>query len=294
MTVRGLVDYHLHTSTSSDAHATVEEYCARASALGLAEIAITNHMNLRTDKYHLTPEVLAEVWADIRRCRTVYPELTVRIGIEVDYFEDLKEDIAAALPAYADAIGRPLDFILGSAHEMHGIRFASKKQADKLLVGADPVPIFRTFFELMTEVASSELFDVVAHPDLIRRFTGLHNPPVDFETYRDSAQTFVDALVEYQVGLEVNVKGLEHPVGEVYPSAELLGCYLDACGAAAVDPIITLGTDAHRPEALGTHLDVGAAFLVSMGVRELATFEEGRRIPYALAGAWRDRGEETG
>jgi len=294
MSVRGLVDYHLHTSTSTDAHATVGEYCARASALGLAEIAITNHMNLRTDKYHLTPEVLAEVWDDIRRCRRAHPDLVVRIGLEVDYFEDLKDDIADALPAYADAIGRPLDFIIGSAHEMDGVRFASKKQAHELLVGADAVPIFRRFFGLMTEVVESGLFDVVAHPDLIRRFTGLHNRPVDFEAYRTSAEAFVDALVGHDVGVEVNVKGLEHPVGSIYPSPELLRYYLGACAAAGAVPVITMGTDAHRPEALGTHLDAGLEYLEAMGVREITTFEEGKRIAFPLPRAKRHKGEETG
>jgi len=293
MTVRGLVDYHLHTSTSTDAHATVSQYCARAAKLGLAEIAITNHMNLRTNKYHLTPAVLEEVWAEICSCRKRYSDLVVRLGLEVDYFEELKDEIGAALPAYAEAIGRPLDFVIGSAHEMDGVRFASKKQAHELLVGADPVPIYRRFFAMMTEVVDSGLFDIVAHPDLIRRFTGLHNEFVPFDAYHASVEVFVDAMVERGVGLEVNVKGLEHPVGAVYPSPELMRCYLDACAEASVDPIITLGTDAHRSEALGTHLDVGAEFLATMGVREITTFEEGKRVPFPLPEGARDGGGEV-
>jgi len=294
MTVRGLIDYHLHTSTSTDAHATVEEYCARASELGLAEIAITNHMNLRTDKYHLTPATLAEVWSEIRQCQSQYPDLTVRLGIEVDYFDDLKGTIAEALPKYAEAIGRELDFIMGSAHEMHGVRFASKKQAHKLLVGADPVPIYRKFFALMTEVAVSGLFDIVAHPDLIRRFAGLHSPRVDYEAYRDAAEGFIEALVEHDVGLEINVKGLDHPVGDVYPSAEFLRSYLDACAAAAVEPAIMIGTDAHRPEMLGTNLDAAARLLRSMGIHEITTFSERARIPFALPSSTPEMRGETG
>jgi histidinol-phosphatase (PHP family) len=294
MTVRGLVDYHLHTATSSDAQATVSEYCIRAAKLGLAEIAITNHMNLRTEKYHLTPAVFAEVWAEIGRCHDRFPDLVVRIGLEVDYFEDLKAEIAEALPTYAEAIGRPLDFIMGSAHEMHGVRFASRKQAHELLAGTDPVPIYREFFGLMTEVAESGLFDIVAHPDLIRRFTGLHNPPVEFGAYREAAETFVTALVANGVGIEVNVKGLDHPVGAVYPSEEFLRCYLDTCGAAGVEPIITLGTDAHRQEGLGTNLDVGAEVLRRMGITEIATFEGGVRGAFRLPDPSQERRGENG
>ena len=218
MTVRGLVDYHLHTSTSTDGHATVEEYCVRACELGLVEIAITNHMNLRTSNYHLTPATMVEVWDDIQRCQSKYPDLTIRLGIEVDFFDDLKDAIAESLPKYAEAIGRKLDFVMGSAHVMHGVRFASRKHAHKLLVGADPIPIYHEYFALMTRMVSSGLFNIVAHPDLIRRFTGLHSPHVSFDSYRDTAMSFVDSLVEFDVGIEINVKGLDHPVGKVYPS----------------------------------------------------------------------------
>jgi histidinol-phosphatase (PHP family) len=282
MPVQGLVDYHLHTSTSTDAHATVEEYCARACELGLAEIAITNHMNLRTEKYHLTPETMAEVWADIQRCQLLYPDLIIRLGIEVDYFDDLHDGIAEALPHYAEAIGRELDFVMGSAHEMHGVRFASKKQAHKLLVGADPISIYENFFALMTGVVTSGLFDVVAHPDLIRRFTGLHSPHVAFDSYRDAAMAFVDALVEHDVGIEINVKGLDHPVGDVYPSKQLLAAYLDTCHAAGKAPIIVIGTDAHYPENLGTNLDVAARRLRHMGISAISTYSRGVRIPFPL------------
>ena len=248
MTVQGLVDYHLHTSTSRDGHATVDEYCARASKLGLAEIAITNHMNLRDSTLHITPAALAEVWAEIQQCQLGYPDLIIRLAIEIDFFDDLKDDLVEALPKYEEAVGRKLDFIMGSAHVMHGVRFASKKDAHNLLVGADPLPIYKEYFELMTRVVSSGLFDIVAHPDLIRRFAGLHTPHVPYDSYAEFATLFVDALVEFGVGIEINVKGLVHPVGAIYPTPGLLACYVDSCRAVGVDPIITIGTDAHRPE----------------------------------------------
>lgn len=282
MTVQGLIDYHLHTSTSTDAHSTVSEYCARAAKLGLAEIAITNHMNLKEDRYHLTPAVMAEVWDDIQRCQSIYPDLTIRLGIEVDYFDDMQDEIADALPKYAEAIGRKLDFIMGSAHEMDGVRFASKKQAHKLLVGANPIPIYERFFELMIGVVTSGLFDIVAHPDLIRRFTGLHSPFVPFEVYHEAANSFIVCLVTNDVGFEINVKGLVHPVEDMYPSRQFLTSYLEQCTAAGKEPIIVIGTDAHYPDHLGTNLDVAARRLRQLGVSEITTFSQGKRIPFPL------------
>ena len=291
MTVRGLIDYHLHTSTSTDAHATVGEYCDRAAALGLAEIAITNHMNLRTDKWHLTPEVMAEVWAEIQENQRRHPELIIRLGIEVDYFDDLHDEIAAELPKYADAIGRPLDFILGSAHEMDDVRFASKKQAHRLLVGADPIPIYERFFDLMIGVVNSGLFDLVAHPDLIRRFSCLHTPFTPFEAYSNAANAFIAQLVENKVGFEINVKGLVHPVEDMYPTQEFLVSYLKQCEMAGKTPIIVIGTDAHYPDHLGTNLDVAAKRLRELGVHEVSTFCKGQRSLLPLPNVREMRGD---
>lgn len=282
MTGGRLVDYHLHTSTSTDGHATVEEYCAQASALGLEEIAITNHMNLREGDYHLTPETMVGVGEEIERCRRSYPDLTVRLGIEVDYFDDLEDAIAVVLPAYAEALGRSIDFVMGSVHVLRGVRFASKKHAHELLVGADPLPIYREYFALMVRAVKASLFDVMAHPDLIKRFSGQHTPPVPYEAYRQEVASLIDTLVASDIGIEVNVKGLEHPVGEIYPSAEFLSDYVGSARAAGSEPVILLGTDAHRPEKLGVNLEVGADLLRSVGVDELTTFDQGRRIPHPL------------
>ena len=51
MSLQGLVDYHLHTAVTVDAHGTEEGCCQRAVALGLREIAFTNHVMSRYPDY---------------------------------------------------------------------------------------------------------------------------------------------------------------------------------------------------------------------------------------------------
>ena len=129
---------------------------------------------------------------------------------------------------------------------------------------------------------ASGLFDVVAHPDLIRRFTGLHSPYVPYEAYADAAKLFIDCLVTHNVGFEINVKGLVHPVEDMYPSKEFLARYLAACEASGKPPIIVIGTDAHYPEHLGTNLDQAADRLRELGVFEISTFRKRERVPFPL------------
>lgn len=283
MTICGLVDLHLHTCTSSDAEATVEEHCRRAAELGLREIAITNHMNVRTAKYHVTPRQLCSVRDEIAALETALPNIALRLGVEVDYFPDMEDEIAAELQAEEAALGHPLDIVLVGLHVLRGVRFASKKQAPGLFEATDDVAtLYREYLRLLARAVRTGLYDVIAHPDLIKRFTHLLAPPVAFGEYREACLELVEAAIETETAIELNVKGREHPVGEFYPSVEFLELYVAECAGARVEPLVTLGSDAHAADGLGLHLAEGACALRRLGLSRVMTFERRRPVPFEL------------
>jgi len=282
MTVRGLIDYHLHTNTSCDSNAAVEEYCRGAARLGLREIAITNHMNLRSAEYHVTAGQLCELRAQIDAMRHRHPNVVVRLGVEVDYFEDLETEIEAMLKTYERALGQPLDVVLVGVHVLRGLRMPTENEARSLFELADAAALFREYVSLLTRAVNTGLFDIAAHPDLIKRFTGRHSSPVPFAEYREAAVGLVEALIATGTAMEINVKGLEHPVREIYPSDDLLGMYVRAAERAGKEPVFTLGSDAHAAEALGLHLEDGVRALHRNAIDEIATFQERGRRRLAL------------
>jgi histidinol-phosphatase (PHP family) len=282
MSTNGLIDYHLHTNTSSDAVATVSEYCEHASALGLAEIAITNHMNVRTAKYDVSPEELAAVRDEIEALRPRYPGLTIRLGVEVDYFADHEDEIARRLDTYERTLGHPLDVVLVGLHVLRNVRFASKKQAPRLYSTAKVEDLFRDYLDLLSRAIRSGRYDVLAHPDLIKRFTPKLAPRVPFSSVREQAEPLVHALLDTGTAMEINVKGLEHPVREAYPSDDLLALYLELAAARGVTPRITLGSDAHAVDGMGLHFDDGVRMLARHGVTQLTTYVAGRAMPFPL------------
>jgi histidinol-phosphatase (PHP family) len=74
--------------------------------------------------------------------------------------------------------------------------------------------------------------------------------------------------------VEVNTSGLDHPVGEIYPSQRLLV----ACRKKGIP--VTLGSDAHRPESVGGHRKAGLAAIRQAGYQTLTGFT--RRIPCTI------------
>jgi len=282
MRLQGLVDYHLHTAVTVDAHMTEKECCQRAVALGLREIAFTNHVMLRYPDYIMSPEELVDHWAQIQACQQLYPELTVRLGLEMDYYEGREDDIAATIQRYEDLIGRPFDFVLGALHSLNGVFFSSSRHAPALFEGQETEVVYHDFFVQMAKAVRSGLFDVMAHVDLIKKYTGQLYPPVPFDRYRASAQVFVESLLEARVGIEINPKGLKYSVAEICPSDQLLSLYVSEAKVRRVAPIITLGSDAHYVENVGARLPVGMEALRRAGHDTITLFEKRERIPFHL------------
>jgi histidinol-phosphatase (PHP family) len=279
---RGLADYHTHTAVTIDGRMTVAQACERAVAVGLCEIAFTNHAMLIEPDYHISPDALISQWEQIQVCQRQYPQLKIRLGLELDYHAGREDEIATLVQSYENLIGRRFDVVLGSVHHLHGVFFSSEKRAVELFQRYDIVTLYRDYFAQVTRAAQSQLFDVIAHCDLIKKYTGELSPHVSFEQYRDAAAAFVAALIESGVGIEINTKGATLPIGEFYPSEELLALYIAQAKACGVAPIITLGSDAHKVEDVGARFVEGVAALRRAGHSTLTMFDARQPISFPL------------
>jgi histidinol-phosphatase (PHP family) len=253
---------------------TEEQACQRAIQMGIREIAFTNHIMPNYPDYTVSLEDFARHWDSIQGCQQRYPQLTIRLGIEMDYYQGQADKIAHILQSYENAIGRPFDIILGSVHELHGILFSSARFAPQLFNGCDLKAVYHDYFALVTEAVQSRLYDVMAHLDVIKKFTYELNPPLRFESYRDAVEPLVDALVDLNVGVEMNTKGLAKKIAEPFPSKELLSLYLSRVKASNKQPVITLGSDAHVVGDVGGFIREGALILKEAGFKGITKFEK--------------------
>ncbi len=277
-----LIDYHTHTGVTVDARMSEDEACAQALARGIHEIAFTNHLMLNQPAYLMSAEACLAHWERIQACQKNYRGLKIRLGLEVDYYPGREMEIEQTLAEYERRLGRPLDLVLGSVHELNGVFFSNQHYAPALFDDQDPVAVYCEYFSVATQAVRSRLFDIMAHPDLIKKYTYELNPPVAFAKYRIAVEPYVDALLETGTGIELNTKGLKLKVSEPYPSRELLELYLDKARAAGKRPILTIASDAHLPGDVGDHLQEGAMLLRELGVNELARFEHRRRSTWRL------------
>jgi histidinol-phosphatase (PHP family) len=275
-----LIDYHLHTGVTIDGKMNEKMACEKAVSMGIYEIAFTNHVMLTKPDYRMPTSLLSDHWEKIQDCQVRYPELKIRIGIEVDYYLDREKEIATIVNNYEQILNRPFDLILGSVHEIRGGFFSNKNHAPDFFKGQDLIALYREYFDLSTRAVQSRIYDIIAHPDLIKKYTYQLTPPVSFDKYISSAERFIDSLIDCQVGIEVNTKGLKLPVNETYPSNAFLELYLSKIKTRGSQTIISLASDAHKVDDVGYGLSETAENLLKLGLTALTGFE--KRTKYTL------------
>jgi histidinol-phosphatase (PHP family) len=181
----------------------------------------------------------------------------VKLGLEVDWIAGREEELARLIDTW------PWDYIIGSVH------FVADGAVDHdgydVWRSSSPDEVWSTYFRALGEAAASGLFDVLAHPDLVKVWgRGRPDPPRPHRTYYEIA---MPAIAAADVAIEVSTAGLRKPVGEMYPSRELL----DMCLAAGKP--VSLSSDAHEPQWIGHGYEQAAQFLRDAGVERLCVFE---------------------
>ena len=113
---------------------------------------------------------------------------------------------------------RDFDYVVGSVHFL-GDDAVDHEGFDIWERSGDPDRVWARYFEALAEAARSGLFDILAHPDLVKVWgKGRPLPDRDPRAYYEPA---IEAIAESGVAVELSTAGLRKPVGELYPSPGL-------------------------------------------------------------------------
>jgi histidinol-phosphatase (PHP family) len=264
-----LTDYHLHLRTDDpDASAAeyfsaanVERYREAASERGIAELGVSEHVYRFRQALEVWQHPFWQQYAkdDLDEyCAFVRKETDLRLGIEADFVPGGEDRMANLLEA------RDFDYVVGS---VHFLREGAVDMDDYSVwnSGRSPEEVWRRYFQTIGESARSGLFDVVAHPDLVKYWgDDSRRPDGDLRRYYELA---IDGIAESGVAVEVSTAGLRKPAGELYPAPAFLEMAVEA-GAR-----VALSSDAHRPEEVGADYERALAMLEQLGVDELCVFD---------------------
>jgi histidinol-phosphatase (PHP family) len=280
-----LTDYHLHLRPDglgehvAEYHtaANAERYRAAAEERGIAELGVSEHVYRFAQALDVWRHPFWETFAhdDIDEyCAFVREHTDLRLGIEADFVPGAEDRMATLLDA------RDFDYVVGSVHFMRDGAVDMDDYSVWDSRGASSAEeVWRRYFEAVGEAARSGLFDVAAHPDLVKYWNDARRTPEgDLRRFYEPA---VEGIYEGAVAVEVSTAGLRKPAGEIYPAR----AFLEMCVDAGVP--VALSSDAHRPEDVGADYERALELLDAVGVRELCVFErrERRLEPIGAASA---------
>jgi histidinol-phosphatase (PHP family) len=255
-------------AATADRHftaANADRYAEIAAERGIGALGVSEHVHRFRQALAVWDHPFWRQYAvdDLDRyCAFVRDETQLALGIEADFLpgrEEAMQDLLA---------GRDWDYVLGSVHFLRDSAVDMEGEHD-IWSSADPEAVWSRYFDTLGEAARSGLFDVLAHPDLVKVWG--HRRPLPSGDLRRFYDRAMEGIADSSVAIEVSTAGLRKPVAEIYPAPD----FLEMCVEAGRP--VALSSDAHVPEDLGHRFDEAVALLRSFGVEEIALFSRRER-----------------
>ena len=263
MGVNGLTDYHLHTPLCRHAEGWPLDFAPIALQKGFTEIGFADHspMPALFDDWRMLRDELPRYLESVAEARDRYPQLTIRLGLEVDYLSDSAAwwEELRTMAAW--------DFWIGSVHYLPGGLEVDNPKYIRKLRELDPEWVWTTYWRTYEDCIRCGWFEFVGHPDLPKKF-GIR-PPGDLRRFYEPV---IQALVDTGVAYEINTAGLRKECCELYPAFDFV------CLAREAGVPVLINSDAHHPDELGSGFREALRVLRDAGYTEVVRYAGGRSI----------------
>lgn len=238
-------DLHIHIERGPYTKQWIDRFVQQAVKMNIDEIHLLEH-SIRIKEFHPAFEeareynlyqkkwfegkraqahTMAEYKALIEEIRNTHYPVKIHFGLEICWFEQHEDFIRDIV---SDGY---FDYLIGSVHWIDNWTFNQRKYQ---WLGKDVNEIYRRYYEMSNTLIESDIFDIIAHPDLIR----CHSIYPDYdlsETYKNLCEN----AKAHNVAIEMNTSkelGINRQFLEI---AEQSGV------------TFSTGSDAHRPEDVG-------------------------------------------
>ena len=261
-------DYHMHTPLCRHATGEPGEYAKHALAAGFTEIGFSDHSPMPRDDFddwRMRADQLDEYIAKVCQAQKDFPNLTIRLALEVDY-----------LPGYEDwirglAARHPWDYFIGSVHYVSDDWAIDDPQKISEWKNRDAFEVWSAYFGRLTKAAETGFFEIIGHTDLPKKFG--HRPSRDCAPLYEK---FLNAAKKNNCAIELNTAGLRKDCKEIYPSRQILEL------AFQKGVPITFGSDAHAPGEVGMNFAEAVQLAREVGYKACCQFAKRRRSSSAF------------
>ncbi|HMT20838.1 MAG TPA: histidinol-phosphatase HisJ family protein [Promineifilum sp.] len=241
-------DYHMHSTFSVDGQDTIEALCWRALALGLTEIAVTEHAEWHP-RWHGGEFNPDDYFDELNRLKAEFAPrgLTLLSGVELGNPHEFQGRASALVNRY------PFDVRIASLHWLYdeNIHDAS------CFAGRDPLDVYADYFTALGHMAADfSSTDVVAHFDRILWRGTLLGATLEPQALEGTIRDALATIAWRGLALELNTRMLNQTPGWRPALVTMLRWFREEGGARVV-----VNSDAHRVSQMGANLQIARAVL---------------------------------
>lgn len=261
---------NLHThSTFCDGKNTPEENVIAAIQKGFKVLGFTSHsMYPFWTESNMQPENFNSYCEEIHRLQKKYEgQITIRLGFEADFIPGV------TLPKHENYSEFKPDYLIGSVHYIFqrdgifGVDNTPEIWAEgaKKFYGGDMKALIGDYFALQKEMLSRGNFELLGHPDLVRKFNEKF-PLFDEEAgwYKDYLKDMANAVAKWGGATEINTGAISRLwLKKPYPSEY----FLEKLHESGVPVAIT--ADAHSADNLDCAFDLARSLAKKAGYTEI-------------------------
>ena len=273
------VDYHVHTAYSDDSEYPMERVVLDAISMGITEICFTDHVDYGVKRDWDDPRgmlyrrggpgepeqmPLANIdhpryAEEIAALREKYaPYIFIKMGAEFGMQQHTIPEFETLFSRY------PYDFIILSVHQVNNQEFWNQEYQKGR---SQEAYILGYYEEVLALVQKNPHYSVLGHLDLIARYDKIGNFP--FEKIQPILREILQCVIQNGKGIEVNTSCFRYGLSDLTPSRKILELYKSMGGQ-----ILTIGSDSHKKEHLGSHISTTITRLKEMGFMSICTYNQ--------------------
>jgi histidinol-phosphatase (PHP family) len=258
-----LIDYHVHSTYSTDGHNTIMELCQSAVNKDIREIAITDHFEPYIGDVKCSYYDQKGYWASITKAKQAFKgKLKIKLGVELGQPHLFPEVSSAILADF------PYDYVLASAHKLPEGMDVSEVDYSKI----SEEEICSKYLGQLKELVNWGNFECIGHLDLIKRYSAaVYKKNITLTCQYELLKEVLQLAILNGKGIEINTSGLRQAPKETMPGLDVLRLYRELGGE-----ILTMGSDSHFAQDVGKGLAEASDLAREAGFRFITVFN-GRR-----------------
>lgn len=247
-------NYHVHTHRCKHAQGRDRDYVEAAILAGFTEIAFTDHspwplLPQESGMIRMKLSLLPDYVNSLRQLKEEYKnQITIKIGLECEYFADRMEWLKATMQEYE------LDLVILGNHfheyEAHARFYSTYQDKNNLL---------EHYVSDSLAAIDSGVYALFAHPDIFVRSLSAWD-----DDAKNASRVILEACKKAGLPIEYNLGGVRNHYYDLsYPYPPFWQM------AAEVDNEVMIGIDAHNPENFFDKKTIHEAimFLTSLGIK---------------------------